>query len=59
MPVVINEFEIVDEPPQERRSAKDLTQENEQANRVLRIAPHTIVRIIRHQKERLARVRAH
>lgn len=61
MPVVINEFEIVDEPPQESRRDEDLERENEQANQVeaLLMAPHTIVRVIRHRKERLARVRAY
>jgi hypothetical protein len=62
MPVIINEFEVLDESSQGIRSDTAATQgENETLNqaKALPIVPHTIIRILRHQKERLARVRAH
>jgi hypothetical protein len=61
MPVVINEFEIVDAPPQVRPATGAETQQdkhNERMNREL-LSPYTLARVLRHQKERLARVRAH
>jgi hypothetical protein len=57
MPVIINEFEIVnDEPPAARRGSDNAS--SEQAPRGPTLRPADIERIIRHFQERRARVRA-
>jgi hypothetical protein len=61
MPVIINEFEIVDRPAQGHSTDKGPSQETQQAAQPKPscMTPHKIVSTLRHQKERLARVRAH
>lgn len=54
MPVVINEFEVVAEPPQ-----PSATQAQEPASGAAAPTPHELERIIEHQRERLMRIWAH
>jgi len=57
MPVVINDFEVVVEPPT-RGSREAETQQAEQDVRRPRLRPEDIDRIVRHFQQRRARVRA-
>ena len=60
MPVVINEFEVVAEPPSTKASAEKATAAPSPTGASTPApTPHDIQCIIRHQKERFARVRAH
>jgi len=58
MPVVINEFEVVAEP-QSAKSAADKAPAGSARPPNPAPTPHDIQCIVRHQKERFARVRAH
>lgn len=60
MPVVINEFEVVAEPqPQKSGGERGPTgQSGSGGNQATGPTAHDIVSSVRHQKERLARVRA-
>ncbi len=57
MSVIINEFEVVVEPPAE--SAANQPTPTESAPTSLALTPQDIRDIIRHQAERRARIRAH
>jgi hypothetical protein len=57
MPVVINEFEVVAEP-QPKKPGDDTSSAGQSRASTPVPTPHDIECIIRHQKERLARVRA-
>ncbi len=54
MPVIINDFEIVAEPPADNRGANAPVQQQEWAQTALR--PEDIERIIRHFIERRQRI---
>ncbi len=54
MPVIINDFEIVAEPPADNRGANAPVQQQELAQTALR--PEDIERVIRHFIERRARI---
>ncbi len=57
MPVVINEFEVVAEPPSSTRSADtSIADETSQSSSP---TPREIEQMLRQQLERLARVKAH
>ena len=57
LPVIINEFEVVAEPPTGGQGATEPPPVNKPAT--TGPTPHDIERVIRRQKERSARVRAH
>ena len=57
MPVVINEFEVVAEP-QPKKQTDDKASAGQSAGATRAPTPHDIECIVRHHKERLARVRA-
>lgn len=57
MPVVINEFEVVAEPQPKKTGDETSSAGQSQASTPVP-TPHDIECIVRHQKERLARVRA-
>jgi hypothetical protein len=57
MPVVINEFEVVAEP-QPKKTADDKAPTGQSSASTAAPTPHDIECIVRHHKERLARVRA-
>ncbi|MBO0780142.1 MAG: hypothetical protein J2P37_15060 [Ktedonobacteraceae bacterium] len=58
MPVIINEFEVITAPPSAKQGAD---QKPAAANSAGAPGPtaHDIEQVVRHQKERCARVRAH
>lgn len=56
MPVVINEFEVVAEPPAAKESTE--TKQPGSSTKTLAPTPHDIERIVQRQARRLARVRA-
>jgi hypothetical protein len=59
MPVVINEFEVVTDqaaPPATRSASSSEAVANEQGRGA---TPHEVELIMQHEKERLARVKAH
>ena len=58
MTVVINEFEVVAEP-QSAKAAPGKTPDTATSQPSGIPSPHDIQRILRHQQERLARVRAY
>ena len=57
MPVIINEFEVVAEP-QSKKTGDDKASTSQSQASTPAPTPHDIQCIVRHQKERLARVRA-
>jgi hypothetical protein len=57
MPVVINDFEVVVEPPS-RGPRESESEQAEQDARRPRLRPEDIHRIVRHFQQRRARVRA-
>ena len=57
MPVVINEFEVVAEP-QSKKTEDDKGAASQSQAATPAPTPHDIQCIVRHQKERLVRVRA-
>ena len=57
MPVVINEFEVVGEPPPAPSTAPAAQESADQAERGA--SPHEVESILRREKDRLARVLAH
>ena len=60
MPVVINEFEIVAEPPPQKAGGEPgaSVQSGSGGKQATGPTTHDIMSSLRHQKERLARVRA-
>ncbi len=56
MPVVINDFEIVTEPPSNQRSNTSTSEEESASNAP---TPREIEQMLRQLLERLARVKAH
>lgn len=57
MPVVINEFEVLSEPPPERPEAEERSDKLEMSRLMQPPTPHEIEVVMRYLKERLARVR--
>jgi hypothetical protein len=56
MPVVINEFEIVTEPPPTSEEAEGPGPQPEEAAPAEVLCPEDIVRIYQHHRRRMARV---
>ena len=59
MPVVINEFEVVTESQTLKPAEGTQTSDTKRPGQMRGSTPHDIGQIIRHQKERIARVRAY
>ena len=57
MPIVINEFEVVVEPPPRERSTPDESRD-EESSRPHPLRPEHIVEVMRVHYERMERVRA-
>ena len=58
MSIVINEFEIVTEPPPETAGREEPQSEQTNAEETLRLRPGDVVRVMDLQRARLERVRA-
>lgn len=56
MPIVINDFEVVAEPPQPQRHEDEEQQPERAPEHPLR--PHSVERALHHLRERQARLRA-
>jgi hypothetical protein len=59
MPVIINEFEVVAETPSHEERGGGGESQGDEAAQAQGPTPQDIERIIRHELERVARVRAH
>ncbi len=59
MPVVINEFEVITQPPASQAEGAKPPAASTPATLSSGPTPHDVARVMRHQKERFARVRAH
>ncbi|HYK85955.1 MAG TPA: hypothetical protein VEV19_11345 [Ktedonobacteraceae bacterium] len=57
MPVVINEFEVLSEPPPERPEGEGRGRDESRPYQQMPPTPHEIEVVMRYLKERLARVR--
>jgi hypothetical protein len=59
MPVVINEFEVVTEPQMPKPAEGTQPSDAKKPGQMQASTPHDIGQIIRHHRERIARVRAY